>query len=105
MSPVGVIFVPFPPKTWTNMLHTPPPIVELVGGHQNIPFRGYDYRIPYMVGKPAPNSTHFTKRFVKYIPEREYSRAIPSQNGDKFATSPPQPFNDSKSLLNSSNSG
>ena len=31
MSPVGAIFVPFPPKTGTNMLHRrPPPIVELV---------------------------------------------------------------------------
>ena len=31
MSPVGSIFVPFPPKTGTNMLHPLPlPIVELV---------------------------------------------------------------------------
>ena len=31
MSPVGAVFVPFPPKPGTNMLHTlPPPIVELV---------------------------------------------------------------------------
>ena len=31
MSPVGAIFVPFPPKMGTNMLHPlPPPIVELV---------------------------------------------------------------------------
>ena len=31
MSPVGAIFVPFPPQTGTNMLHPlPPPIVELV---------------------------------------------------------------------------
>ena len=31
MSPVGTIFVPFPPKTGTNMLHPlHPPIVELV---------------------------------------------------------------------------
>ena len=26
------------------------------GGHQNSPFRGYEYMIPYMVGKLAPNS-------------------------------------------------
>ena len=33
MSPVGTIFVPFPPKTGTNMLHPlPHPIVELVAG-------------------------------------------------------------------------
>ena len=31
MFPVGAIFVPFPPKTGTNMLHPrPPAIVELV---------------------------------------------------------------------------
>ena len=31
MSPVGAIFVPFPPKTETDMLHfRPPPIVELI---------------------------------------------------------------------------
>ena len=30
MSPVGAIFVPFPPKSGTNMLHPlSPPIVEL----------------------------------------------------------------------------
>ena len=32
MSPVGAIFVPFPPKTGTNLLHpSPPPFVERVG--------------------------------------------------------------------------
>ena len=31
MSPVGTIFVPFPPKTGTNIyIPAPPPIVELV---------------------------------------------------------------------------
>ena len=31
MSPVGAVFVPFPPKTGTNILHPrPPSIVELV---------------------------------------------------------------------------
>ena len=31
MSPVGAIFVPFPTKTGTNLLHPlPAPIVELV---------------------------------------------------------------------------
>ena len=31
MSPVGAIFVPFTPKTGTNMIHPrPPAIVELV---------------------------------------------------------------------------
>ena len=31
MSPVGVIFVPFPPRTGTNVLHPlSPPIIELV---------------------------------------------------------------------------
>ena len=32
MSPVGTIFVPFPPKTGGKLLHPrPPPIVERVG--------------------------------------------------------------------------
>ena len=30
MFPVGAIFVPFPTKTGTNLLHPLPPIVELV---------------------------------------------------------------------------
>ena len=60
-------------------------------GHQNIPFRGQDYMIPYMVGKLAPNPTHFTRGFVKYVPVRGYFRAVSSQNGDKFVTSPPPP--------------
>ena len=57
-------------------------------GHRNSPFRGWDYMIPYMVGKLAPNSTHST-RGVVYVPNRGYFRAIPSQNGDKFVPSPP----------------
>ena len=37
MSPVGTIFVPFPPKTGTNMLHPlPHPIVELVCGAKTV---------------------------------------------------------------------
>ena len=62
------------------------------GGHQNSPFRGKDYKIPYMVGKLAPNSTHSTTGLVKYVPGRSYFRAVPSQNGDKFVTSPPPQF-------------
>ena len=50
----------------------------------------------YMVGKLAPNSTHFTSGLVKDVPGRGYFRAIPSQHGDKFATPPPpQSLNDS----------
>ena len=45
--------------------------------------------IPYMVGKLAPNSSHLTRGLVKYVPGRGYFRAISSQNGDKFVTSPP----------------
>ena len=37
--------------------------------------------IPYMVGKLAPNSTHFTRKLVKYIPGRAYFRAVPSKTG------------------------
>ena len=40
------------------------------GSHQNNPFRGSDYMIPYMVGKLAPNSIHFTRDLVKQIPGR-----------------------------------
>ena len=47
--------------------------------------------IPYMVGKLAPNPTHFTSGFVKYVPGRDYFRAVPSQNGDKVVTPPPHP--------------
>ena len=32
--------------------------------------------------------THFTRRLVKYVPGRSYFGDIPSQSGDKFATSP-----------------
>ena len=35
------------------------------GGHQNTPFRGYDYMIPYMLGKLAPNSTYFIRELAK----------------------------------------
>ena len=62
------------------------------GGHQNSPFRGWDYTIPYMVGKLAPNSSHLTRGFVKYVSGRGYFRAVPSQNGDKYVTSPPHPI-------------
>ena len=44
-----------------------------------------------MVGKLAPNSTHFTRGLVKYVPGRGYFRVVPSQNGDIFVTSPPPP--------------
>ena len=45
--------------------------------------------IPYMVGKLAPNSSHLTRGLVKYVPGRGYFRAVSSQNGDTFVTSPP----------------
>ena len=48
--------------------------------------------IPYMVGKLAPNSSHFTRGFVKYVPGRPgrgYFRAVPSQNEDNYVTSLP----------------
>ena len=47
--------------------------------------------IPYMAGKLAPNSSHLTRGLVKYVPGRDYFRAVPSQNGDKFVTFPPPP--------------
>ena len=47
--------------------------------------------IPYMVGKLAPNSSHLTRGLVKYVPGGGYFRAVPSQNGDKYVTSPTPP--------------
>ena len=44
--------------------------------------------IPYMFSKLGPNPTHSTRGLVKYVPGRGYFRAVPSQNGDKFVTSP-----------------
>ena len=58
--------------------------------------------IPYMVGKPAPNSSYLTSGLVKYVPVRGYFRAIPSQNGDKFVTSPFPPPNRCERVNNSS---
>ena len=43
---------------------------------------------PYMFSKLGPNPTHSTRGLVKYVPGRGYFRAVPSQNGDKFVTSP-----------------
>ena len=48
-----------------------------------------------MVGKLAPNSSHLTRGLVKYVPGRDYFRAVPSQNGDKYVTSHPQSLNSS----------
>ena len=61
------------------------------GGHQNSPFREYDYIIPYVVGKLAPNSSHMTRGLVKYVSGRGYFDAVSSQNGDKCVTFPPRP--------------
>ena len=62
------------------------------GGQRLNPFRVLDCRILYTVGKLAPNSPHFTRELIKYVPGRGYFRAVPSQNGDKFATSPTPPI-------------
>ena len=47
--------------------------------------------ITYMVGKLAPSTSHLTRGLVKYVSGRGYFRAVPSQNGYKFVTSPPPP--------------
>ena len=60
------------------------------GGHQNSPFRGRDYMIPYMVGRLVPNSSHLTRGLVKYVPGRGYFRAVSFQNG-KICYIPPSP--------------
>ena len=46
----------------------------------------------YMVDKLAPNPIHFTRGLVKYVPGRGCFRAVPSQNGNKFETSPNPPI-------------
>ena len=56
------------------------------------PLPGIGLRHPHTVGKFAPNSTHFTRGLVKYIPSRGCFRAVPSQNGYKIVTSPPPPL-------------
>ena len=48
--------------------------------------------IPYMVGKLAPHSSHLNRGLVKYVPSRGYFRAVPSQNEDKFVTTPSPPI-------------
>ena len=45
--------------------------------------------VPYMVGKLDSDSSHLTRMLVKYVPGSGYFRAFPSQNGDKFVSSPP----------------
>ena len=47
--------------------------------------------IPYIVGKLAPNLTHFTRGMVKLVPGRGCFRAVPSTKGDKIVTSSPPP--------------
>ena len=48
--------------------------------------------IPYMIGKLASNPILSTRGLVKYVSDRGYFRAVPSQNGDKFLKSPPPPI-------------
>ena len=48
--------------------------------------------ILYMAGRLSPNSPHFTRGLVKYVHGRGYFCAVPSRNGDKFATSPTPPI-------------
>ena len=66
-------------------------MISSPGRSPNSPFRGNDYKILYMIGKLAPNSSHFTRGLVKYVPGRGYFRAVSSQNGDKLVTSAPPP--------------
>ena len=71
MSPVGAIFVPFPPKTGTNMLHPrPPPIVELVS--LGIVMRGrfamYSNLASLVVGRLPPSSPRTSNLLVMGSP-------------------------------------
>ena len=63
--------------------------IPSLGRSPKQPLPGIGLRHPHMVGKLGPNSTHFIRGLVKYILCRGSFRAVPSQNGDKFVTSPP----------------
>ena len=52
------------------------------GGHQNSPFRGWDYMIPHRVGKLDPNSTYFTRGLVKYVSEGAIFLPSPPKTGE-----------------------
>ena len=54
------------------------------GCQQNIPYRGKEYMIPYMVGKLGSNRTPFKRGLVKFIPCRGCFHAVPSQNREKI---------------------
>ena len=56
------------------------------------PLPGMRLHDPLIVRKLAPNSSHLTRGLVKSVPGRGYFRALPSQNGDKYVTSPPPPI-------------
>ena len=53
-----------------------------------------------MVGKLAPNSLHLARGLVKYVPGRDYFRAVSYQNGDKFVTTPPPHHSSITSIIN-----
>ena len=94
------ITLPLEVKTSLAQLHPSRSTIE-TGGDTTIPSPGRSPKQPlpgiglhnplYMVGKLAPSSTHFTRGLVKYVPGRDYFRAVPSIDGDKFATSPTRP--------------
>ena len=71
-----------------------------LGCDQNSPIQERDYRTPNMVGKLAPNSIHFTRRLVKYVPGRGLFRAIPSQKRGQICEIPHQSLNDSFCSIN-----
>ena len=58
-----------------------------------------------MVGKLAVNSIQFTRGLVKYVPGGDYFRAVPFQNGDKFATSPTPPIVERLTVANCAQNG
>ena len=47
--------------------------------------------IPYMVDKLAQNLSPLTRGLVKYVPDRGYFRAVPSQTGTNMLHSCPPP--------------
>ena len=57
------------------------------------PLPGMRLHDPLHGRQACPKFIAFDQGLVKYVPDRGYFRDVPSQNGDKYVTSPPPPPN------------